>query len=157
MGLHRILQGPPPFSIPRRHSGKEEANAKKSVSRCVKKADAKMKVIVNTRFVVEIHSRCWCLWRQSPSNNSNLSPRWPGQWLFCRGCRPKRGKWEKDNERGGERKRWQLEINDVKEITHAGDDSRFIPFSKKKGKASDAEALVRTLMRPCPAHQGQRG
>lgn len=157
MGLHRILHAPPPFSIPRRHSGEEEANAKKSVSRCVKKADAKMKVIVNTRFVVEIHSRCWCLWRQSPSNNSNLSPRWPGQWLFCRGCRPKRGKWEKDNERG-ERKRWQLEINDVKEITHAGDDSRFIPFSKKKKeKPQTRRHLSAPWWDRVPANQGQRG
>lgn len=165
MGLHRILHAPPsppapPFSIPHRHSGKEEANAKKSVSRCVKKADAKMKVIVNTRFVVEIHSRCWCLWRQSPSNNSNLSPRWPGQWLFCRGCRPKRGKWEKDNERGerGRDDNWRLM---TLKRSHMLETTPGLSLSQKKKKKGKKPQTRRHLSAPwwdrVPANQGQRG
>lgn len=39
----------------------------------------KMKVIVNSQSEVGIHSQRWFLWGQSSSNNSNLSPRWPGQ------------------------------------------------------------------------------
>lgn len=77
----------------------------------------KMKVSVNSRSEVGIHSQRCSLWGQSSSNNSNLSPRWPGQWLFCRGCRPERQRKTTGGKKVERKIRWQLEINDAKEIT----------------------------------------
>lgn len=76
-----------------------------------------MKVSVNSRSEVGIRSQRCSLWGQSSSNNSNLSPRWPGQWLFCRGCRPERQRKTTGGKKVERKIRRQLEINDAKEIT----------------------------------------
>lgn len=92
----------------------------------------KMKVSVNSRSEVGIHSQRCSLWGQSSSNNSNLSLRWPGQWLFCRGCRPERQR----KTTGGRKQREKLD-----------DNWRLMTLKKSQCSTSSGFCFGRTLLR----------